>query len=34
MDPTDHYDKKYYTWQKQVGVFGGQANKIKFEKVI
>jgi len=34
MEPTDHYDKKYYAWQKQVGVFGGQANKIKFEKVI
>jgi len=26
-----HYDKKYFDWQKQVGVIGGYLNKFKFE---
>ena len=34
MSSIEHYDKKYFDWQKKVGLFGGQANKIKFEKVI
>jgi SAM-dependent methyltransferase len=29
-----HYDKKYFEWKKLVGVFGGKANQIKFEKLI
>jgi len=29
-----HYDDKYYSWQKDIGDFGGWANKSKFEKYI
>jgi SAM-dependent methyltransferase len=28
------YDKKYFNWQKNIGYFGGIANKFKFEKHI
>jgi len=26
-----HYDKKYFDWQKEIGVIGGFLNKFKFE---
>ena len=29
-----YYDKKYLSWQKTVGAFGGQANLIKFSEHI
>ncbi len=29
-----HYDKKYFKWQKKIGEFGGKANLFKFEKYI
>ncbi len=29
-----HYNKTYYTWQKDMGAFGGWADLIKFEKYI
>ena len=29
-----HYDKKYFDWQKQVGVIGGYLNKFKFESQV
>ena len=29
-----HYDNKYFSWQKDIGEFGGWANKSKFEKYI
>lgn len=29
-----HYDDKYFSWQKDMGEFGGWANKPKFEKYI
>lgn len=29
-----HYDKKYFDWQKECGIIGGQLNKFKFEKYI
>jgi len=28
------YKKEYFNWQKEIGVFGGNANKFKFEKHI
>ena len=34
MSSKDHYDEKYFSWQKYVGKFGGQANKIKFDNLI
>lgn len=34
MTAEKHYDKKYFEWQKNVGIFGAKANKIKFEKLI
>ena len=34
MGSKNHYDEKYFSWQKKIGHFGGQANKIKFEKLI
>lgn len=30
----EHYDEKYFNWQKRSGEFGGWANLIKFEKYI
>lgn len=30
----EHYDDKYFEWQKKVGEFGGEANLFKFEKHI
>jgi SAM-dependent methyltransferase len=30
----EHYDEKYFNWQKQLGAFGGWAELIKFEKFI
>ena len=32
MSSKDHYNEKYFSWQKYVGKFGGQANKIKFDE--
>ena len=29
-----HYDHKYFAWQKTIGVFGGIANRFKFESEI
>ena len=29
-----HYDDKYFSWQKDIGEFGGWANRVKFEKYI
>lgn len=29
-----HYDEKYFDWQKKVGTFGGKANLFKFEQYI
>jgi len=34
MTAEKHYDKKYFEWQKNIGIFGAKANKIKFEKLI
>ena len=34
MTSKNHYDEKYFAWQKYVGKFGGQANKIKFDEII
>lgn len=34
MTSAKHYDKNYFAWQKKVGSFGAEANKIKFEKYI
>ena len=34
MTSKTHYDEKYFKWQKYVGEFGGQANKIKFDEFI
>ncbi len=34
MSNIKHYDKDYFSWQKKVGLFGAQANRIKFENLI
>jgi len=34
MSFKEHYNEKYFSWQKLVGEFGGEANKIKFDKYI
>ena len=34
MSSKDHYNEKYFSWQKYVGEFGGQANKIKFDEIV
>ena len=34
MSAEKHYNEKYFEWQKNVGIFGAKANKIKFEKLI
>jgi SAM-dependent methyltransferase len=34
MTTKNHYNKNYYKFQKSIGIFGGKANKIKFEKLI
>ena len=34
MSSKDHYNERYFSWQKYVGKFGGQANKIKFNEII
>tara|TARA_B100001057_G_C22860607_1_gene954372 strand:+ start:965 stop:1615 length:651 start_codon:yes stop_codon:yes gene_type:complete len=34
MTAKDHYNKEYFDWQSEVGIFGATANKIKFEKFI
>ena len=34
MSFKEHYDEKYFSWQKLVGQFGGEANKIKFDNFI
>ena len=34
MSSKSHYNEKYFSWQKYVGKFGGQANKIKFDELI
>ena len=34
MDTADHYDASCFAWQKEIGAFGGVANKIKFEEFI
>ena len=34
MTAEKHYNKKYFEWQKDVGIFGAKANKIKFEELI
>ncbi|MBK8389416.1 MAG: class I SAM-dependent methyltransferase [Saprospiraceae bacterium] len=31
---SDYYDIKYFNWQKEMGLFGGWAELIKFEKFI
>ncbi len=31
---SNHYDEKYFEWQKTVGVIGGVLNKFKFEEYI
>ena len=33
MSSKNHYDEKYFSWQKYVGKFGG-LNKIKFDGII
>jgi SAM-dependent methyltransferase len=30
----DHYNQKYFDYQKEIGIFGGFANQIKFENLI
>ncbi len=32
--PTEHYDERYFKWQKNLGEFGGWANITKFQKYI
>lgn len=34
MTANKHYDEKYFQYQKNIGVFGAKANRIKFEKLI
>ena len=34
MSGQKHYNQDYFSWQKRIGKFGAQANKIKFEKLI
>jgi SAM-dependent methyltransferase len=34
MSGQKHYNQDYFSWQKKIGKFGAQANKIKFEKLI
>lgn len=34
MTSENHYDKKYFDWQSNVGMFGAIANKIKFQDYI
>ena len=34
MTAEKHYDKKYFEWQKHIGIFGAKANKIKFHDLI
>ncbi len=34
MSAEKHYNQDYYKWQRHIGVFGAQANKIKFEKLV
>ena len=29
-----HYSEDYFKWQSQIGVFGGIANKLKFESFV
>jgi 2-polyprenyl-3-methyl-5-hydroxy-6-metoxy-1,4-benzoquinol methylase len=31
---SEHYDKNYFDWQKNIGAFGGWANSYKFKKTI
>lgn len=31
---SQHYDKSYFDWQKNIGAFGGWANSYKFKKTI
>ena len=30
----NHYDEKYFDWQRDIGAFGGWANRTKFEAYI
>lgn len=32
--PARHYDADYFAWQRDIGAFGGLANKIKFEAFV
>ena len=34
MTGKTHYDNEYFKWQKSIGIFGGKANKIKFQNII
>ena len=34
MTVKDHYDFNYFDWQKKIGAFGGNANKIKFKDIV
>ena len=34
MKNKDHYNETYFDYQKDIGLFGGLANKIKFENLI
>lgn len=34
MSAVQHYDKNYFDWQKSIGAFGGEANKVKFQEYI
>lgn len=34
MTAEKHYDRKYFEWQKHIGIFGAKANKIKFHELI
>ena len=34
MTSKNHYNEEYFNWQSEVGIFGANANKIKFEKFI
>jgi len=34
MTGQNHYDEKYFNWQKKISIFGAKANKIKFNKII
>ena len=34
MSNIKHYDKEYFSRQKKIGLFGAEANKLKFEEYV